>query len=95
MGWIRSAGGSVRIDIWLQPRSGRAKLVGLHSDRLKVSVTSPPVDGRANKDLIKFIANKLGVPGSAIKITAGKTGRRKTIEVSGLVEEQVRAKLQL
>ncbi len=51
-------------------------------DRLKVQLTAPPVDGKANEHLIRFMARSFGVKRSAVRITAGETGRDKTLRIS-------------
>ena len=56
----------------------------MHGDAVKIRLAAPPVDGAANDELVDFLADKLGVPRSAVSIVAGQTGRRKTIEVEGI-----------
>jgi uncharacterized protein (TIGR00251 family) len=64
------------------PRSSRNQIVGILSDgTIKVHITAPPVDDDANKELIKFMAEVLGVPKSHLDIVAGTTGRDKLIAV--------------
>jgi uncharacterized protein (TIGR00251 family) len=56
----------------------------LHGDRVKIAITTPPVDGAANQAVIKLIAKTLGVARGAVSITAGQTSRRKTVQVMGV-----------
>ena len=56
----------------------------MHGDRLKVRVSGPPVDGKANKELVRFVARYLGVSKSAVTIRSGAAGRRKDVDISGL-----------
>ena len=70
-------------DVLVTPRASRAKLGPVHGDRIKLAVTSPPVDGEANAAVIELIASILRVPKSAVTITAGQASRRKTVRVRG------------
>jgi uncharacterized protein (TIGR00251 family) len=91
--WITPAPGGVRLDLIVVPRASRSEVVGEHEDRLKVRLKAPPVDGAANKELISFLAKLLTVPKSSLRIVSGETGRRKTLEVSGIDVEQARVRL--
>lgn len=66
------------------PRARATGVAGRHGDALKIRLAAPPVDGAANDELVRFLAEQLAVPRSAITITTGHTGRRKTIKVSGI-----------
>jgi uncharacterized protein len=81
---LREHDGAVTFDVLVQPRASRAKVGPLHDDRLKVAVTSPPVDGEANAAVIELIAKTLGVTRGAVEVVAGATSRRKTIKVRGV-----------
>lgn len=80
---IRKSKDGVLIDVMIQPRSSHDETVGLHGDAIKIKLTAPPVEGKANAALIAFLAKKLGVPKSSISIVRGKSARRKTIELYG------------
>ena len=86
---LREHAGAVTFDVLVQPRASRAKVGPLHDGRLKVAVTSPPVDGEANAAVIELIAKTLGVAKGAVKVIAGATSRRKTLEVSGVTRAAV------
>jgi uncharacterized protein (TIGR00251 family) len=86
---IREHADSVSFDILVQPRASRAKLGPAHDGRLKVAVTSPPVDGEANAAVIELLARTLGVTRSAVEIAAGQTGRRKTVRVRGVARAAI------
>jgi hypothetical protein len=90
---IRADGVGVAIDLLVQPRASRARLGPMHGDRVKLAVTAPPVDGAANDAVIAFLADALGVPRRAIEITAGATGRRKTVRIAGVTRAAVEALL--
>ncbi|MGD8942654.1 MAG: DUF167 domain-containing protein [Desulfobacterales bacterium] len=65
--------------VYVQPRSSKNMIVGLHDDRLKIKVTAPPVEGAANKACIKLLAECLSVSASSLDIIAGHHSRTKTI----------------
>jgi uncharacterized protein (TIGR00251 family) len=67
------------LSVLIQPRSSRAGIVGIHGDRLKVKVTAPPVDGKANADVCKLFSKVFGVAKSQIIIRSGYTSRNKCI----------------
>jgi uncharacterized protein (TIGR00251 family) len=74
----------VQLDVHVQPRSSRSRLVGEHGGRLKVQLAAPPVDGEANRSLIELMARVLGVPRSQIAIASGQSGKRKLLRISGV-----------
>jgi len=76
--------------VHIVPRAARTEVMGRHSDALRIRVAAPPVDGAANAELIRFLAERLGIARSAIAIAAGKNGRRKTVSVSGINTETAR-----
>jgi uncharacterized protein (TIGR00251 family) len=84
---------SVRIEVHVQPRASKTELAGLHDGRLKIRLAAPPVGGAANAALIEFIAGKLDVAKSRVRVVAGATGRRKVLEVDGVTEESVSERL--
>ena len=86
-------GTSIRVR--LQPRARRTGLVGLVGERLKIAVSGPPVDGKANAELCRFLADVLGVSKSAVVIVQGETTREKTVLVRGLPPEVVAVRLSL
>jgi uncharacterized protein (TIGR00251 family) len=93
MPWLREAPGGVVLEILVQPRASRTRVVGVHDGRLKVQLAAPPVDGEANAALVEFLADALGSRRSDVSIERGDTGRRKTVRVSGVAAAAVRAAL--
>jgi hypothetical protein len=69
------------------PGARRTEVVGLHGDRLKVRVAAAPEKGAANQELIAFLAQKLQVPKSSLRLTQGAQSRSKVVEVLGLEPE--------
>ncbi len=84
MTWLTAVEGGVRLHLHIQPRASITEIVGVHGDALKIRLAAPPVDGAANEALIRFLAERLGVPRSAVKLVAGASGRRKVVEVTGV-----------
>lgn len=76
-----------------QPGARRAAVVGEHGGRLKIALTAPPLEGRANAALIKFLAERLGVPRATIELVAGETSREKRFAVVGLGAAELVARL--
>jgi len=66
------------------PRARVTAVAGRHGDALKIKVAAPPVGGAANAELVRFLAERLGVRRDAIAITAGQNGRRKIVAISGM-----------
>ncbi len=75
------------------PGARRNAITGVHDGALKISLTTPPTDGRANEALIAFLAEKLQIPKARISLVAGQTNRSKAFRISGLNAEEVRALL--
>ena len=75
---------TARFVVHVQPRAKRSEVAGRHGDAIKVRLAAPPVDGAANEELVRFLAEVLGVPRRAVHLTAGLTSRRKTVEIEGL-----------
>lgn len=90
---IRPDSDGVLIDILVQPRASRAKIGPVHGDRIKVAVTAPPVDGRANIAVQELLAKRLSVSKRAVEIASGHSGRRKTVRIHAISESQARAAL--
>ena len=90
---ITEAEAGVAFAVRVVPRASRNEIVGVHGDALKVRLTAPPVEGRANEALIAFLAQRLGVRKSQVEIVAGATSRHKVICVSGLSAQEVREHL--
>lgn len=67
--------------LYIQPKASRDELAGLHGDEIKVAITAPPVDGKANEHLKKFLAKTFKVAKSRILIEKGELGRHKTVRV--------------
>ena len=80
---------TITLKIHLLPRASRDEICGLHGDALKIKVTAPPVEGKANMALQRFIAEKLHLASSQVEIMAGKRSREKILKVSGISRAEV------
>lgn len=78
---------SARLTLHVQARAKRTEIAGRHGDAIKVRLAAPPVGGAANEELVRFLADRLGVPRQAVRIAAGASGRRKTVVVDGLTAD--------
>lgn len=85
----------IRLTLHIQPRASRTEAAGRHGDALKIRLAAPPVDGAANAALIAFLAERLGVPRSAITIRHGLSGRKKTVEIAGVDPARAESLLEL
>ena len=82
--------GAVTFAVKIHPRAKKNAIAGEVGDALKVSLTAPPVDGRANEACIDFFAKLLNLPRSSVNIASGQTSRRKLIRIIGMSAEEVR-----
>ena len=82
--WFKQAAdGRLTLTLHIQPGAKKTEFAGLHGDALKIRLAAPPVDGKANEALIRFIADQLGLAKSAVNLKSGQTSRRKVLEVTG------------
>ena len=83
----------VTFAVKVHPRAKKNAITGELGDVLKVSLTAPPIDGKANQACIEFFANLLKVPRASVTIASGESSRNKVIRVAGLSAEEVRRQL--
>jgi uncharacterized protein (TIGR00251 family) len=72
------------LTIHVVPRARDTAVVGRHGEAIKIRVAAPPVDGAANAELVRFLAERLGVPKNAVRITRGESGRSKVVQIEGI-----------
>ena len=77
----------------VHPRARRERISGIVGDALKVELTAPPIDGRANEACIRFLAEFLKVPRSSITIAAGASSRNKVIRVTGISASSIELRI--
>jgi len=90
---IHEKDGGVSFAVRVHPRAKKNAITGEIGDALKVSLTAPPIDGRANHASIEFFAKLLKVPRTSVTIASGLSSRNKVIRVAGLSAGQVRERL--
>ncbi len=82
--------GSVSFLVRVQPRASCDEFAGEYQSALKIRLTAPPVDDRANESLRKFLASRLNVPMAAVRIVAGEHSRTKRVEIDGVSAAMIR-----
>ena len=88
--WFRvAADGRITLTLHIQPGAKKTEFAGLHGDALKIRLAAPPVDGKANEALVKFIAATLHLPKSSVMLKSGHTSRRKVLEISGAESSEI------
>jgi uncharacterized protein len=80
-GWYRWDGDDLIISLRVQPRSRRDEFIEPHGDHYKVRITAPPVDGKANAHLVRFLAKSFGVKRSQIRMQTGESSRNKLFRI--------------
>ena len=93
--WLTEHPDGVVITLRATPRGKRTEIIGVVDGALRIRVQAPPVDGKANKVLIKFLAKQLGCPSSAISIVGGQTARHKRLHIAGISASELRTTLAL
>jgi uncharacterized protein (TIGR00251 family) len=78
----------ILLKVYLQPKSSKNQVVGPYRDGIKVRITAPPVEGKANEALIRFLAKEFGVPPSCIEMFKGHHSREKTLRISGVASQE-------
>jgi len=81
------------LTVHVQPGSSRTECVGIHGDAVKIRLAARPIDGAANDELIRFIAERCGVPRANVQLHGGATGRRKRLFVKGVAAASLLAQL--
>lgn len=87
MSWHRSSGNRLTLTLHVQPGAKRTEVAGLHGDALKIKLAAPPVDGKANAVLLKFIAETFSVPLRQVTLKQGEKSRRKVVEIQQPVHQ--------
>jgi uncharacterized protein (TIGR00251 family) len=90
---IQNSPTGITFAVKVHPRAKKNAITGEVGDALKLALTAPPVDGKANEACIEFFAKLLNVPRSSVTIAAGQTSRNKVVRVESLTAQQVRDRL--
>jgi hypothetical protein len=80
--WARMHPQGLRLALHVQPGARRSQIVGEHGSRLKIALNAPPVDGKANDELLSFLASCLGLRRGALELAAGHASREKSVSVA-------------
>ena len=90
---IQEIAGGISFQVKVHPRAKKDAITGALGDALKLSLTAPPVEGRANEACIEFFVRLLKVPRSSITIASGQSSRLKVIRITGITAAEFRAQL--
>jgi uncharacterized protein (TIGR00251 family) len=85
---------TVLIAVHVQPKASRNAVTGIYGESLKIAVTTAPVDGKANKAVIAFLAKSLGLAKRDVELHSGQTSRRKIFRISGSTIEELRGHIE-
>jgi uncharacterized protein (TIGR00251 family) len=88
---VRENDGYVSFGVRVQPRASRREITGEWEGALRVRLTAPPVDDKANEELRRLLAGRLNVPLAAVRIAHGQRSRSKRVEVRGTTAAEVRS----
>jgi uncharacterized protein (TIGR00251 family) len=88
---IRETAAGAVFRIRVVPRASRSEVAGIQGDALKLRITAPPVEGKANEECIRLLAETLGVKKGQVTIIAGHASRTKTVVIAGIRSEAVTA----
>lgn len=80
--WRREDGDDLVLDVHVQPGAKRTGIAGVHGDAIRIRLAAPPIDGRANEALLRFLADAFGVPLRSVAIERGETSRQKRVRIA-------------
>ena len=81
--WYEYKSDVIRLNLYIQPGAKFTEISGLHDGALKIRLNAPPIEGRANEVLIKYLAKCFKVPNKQVKLVRGEKSRRKIFEITG------------
>jgi uncharacterized protein (TIGR00251 family) len=84
---------SIRLKVYIQPRASKTELAGMHDGVIKIRIAAPAVENAANRVLVEFIAQHLGIAKGRVRVVGGGTSRRKILEIDGVSVETIAATL--
>ena len=90
---IRETSKGLSFDVRVVPGASKNEVAGIQDGALKVKLTAPPVEGKANRACVDFLAGLLGLRRSALAITSGEKSRKKTVSVEGIARAELEARL--
>jgi uncharacterized protein len=92
-GFAKDVADGCTLSVRVHPGARKNGVTGVHADALKIALTTPPVDGKANEALIAFLAETLHLPQARVRLVAGATIRAKTVRITGKSAAEVAAAL--
>ncbi len=81
--WYRTSGDVITLTLHVQPGAKKSGVAGLHGDALKIRLAAPPVEGRANEALLKYVAAMFNVPVRQVELRQGEQSRHKVVSIVG------------
>ncbi len=90
---VNESAKGVTFSVKVHPRARKNAITGVVGDALKLALTAPPVEGRANQAVIEFFADLFAIPRSSVTIASGETNRNKLVRIAGLTKAAVEARL--
>lgn len=85
-----NANQQISLDLYVQPKSSRTQIVGLHDGSIKLAITAPPVEGKANGQVTAFFAKLFKIPKSALTLLSGHQSRHKRLGVTAISQDEIR-----
>ena len=92
---VHQVPGGTRLRVRVLPRASRTEVAGIQGDWVRIRLAAAPVDGAANNELVHFLAERLAVPPSMVRLVSGTTNRTKVVMITGVDVERVSARLGL
>jgi uncharacterized protein (TIGR00251 family) len=83
----------IRLHVYIQPRASKTELAGVHDGMIKIRIAAPAVENAANRALVDFVAQQLGIAKGRVRVVSGGTSRRKTLEIDGVSADVIAATL--
>ena len=80
-GWCHAVDGAIRLSVQVAPNAKKTEVSGITGDALRIRLHAPPVDGKANDELIRFVAERLGLPKRAVQLAGGHASKRKLLQI--------------
>lgn len=90
---VKESAQGVGFEVKVQPRARKNAVIGVVGDALKLALTAPPIEGRANQAVIEFFAELFEIPRASVTIASGATNRNKVVRIRGLTRQTVEQRL--
>jgi len=90
---FRQTSEGIEIALHVQPNAPKSQIIGVHGERLKVKIKAPPVEGKANDEIVNFFSALLGIPKNQIGFQRGEHSKSKTLLIHGLDLDEVKRRI--